>query len=244
MAKDLQLKRDTDSLRGIGPSFATFTIIYQHQPFSVIPVLAGSLSWKLACLFQSDPLCTEFSYKTTLSGNFDPVCKYLNCQPFNVTPATAPFLVGVAAELQMATLATAAISALPEEAVRANNFHILRLLYENGGNCDQLVSVIASHFEKLDQKELQSLPISLLDCLLKSPSLLIQDKQTLVNFLRGIFDWGALPNHRLAKFLPFAVMDDVEVAKILGNPKLNMNTMKYALLRADPQKALKSGSSA
>jgi hypothetical protein len=185
----------------------------------------------------------EFSYTTTLSGDFDPVCKCLNCQSFNVTPAAAPFLLGVAAELQIVTLTNAAISALPKEAVTANNFRILRLLYENGGDCDQLVSVIASQFEVLDQKELQSLPVSLLDSLLKSPSVMIQNKQTLVNFLRVHFDWAVLPNHRLVKFLPFSTMDDVDVATILGNPRLNMNTMKYALLRADPQKALKSGSS-
>jgi hypothetical protein len=243
MSKRLVLTVPSAALSEIGSRFATFPISYRGRQFLVNPILAGSSSSKLASLFQSDPLCTEFTYETTLSGDFNPVCKCLNCIPFEVTPTSSTFLLKVSAELQISKLTDAVVASLPEEAITANNFETLRLLYENGGKCDSLLSVIASHFERLDRNALKKLPGPLLDLLLKSPTLLINDRRTIVELFREIFDWGKQPNHRLAKYLPFSIMDEVDVVKILGNPRLNMNTMKYALLRADAERALKSGSS-
>jgi hypothetical protein len=160
-----------------------------------------------------------------------------------VFPDTACFLLGVAAELQMPDLSRAALGDIPQEAVLANNFRVVRLVYENGGDCDHLLSFVAAAFDTLDRKEIQSWPVPLIDRLLMSPMLWIENLQTLVEFLRGIFDWGALPNHRLAKFLPFTVMDDADAGRLLNNPRLNVNTLRYALLRTDPEEALTGDSS-
>jgi hypothetical protein len=208
-----------------------FTIIYKTQRFQVNSVVASGLSKRLFYLLRSDPLCTEFTYDTRLSGDFSPVQSFLNLEPITVQRDASLFLFQVAAELQIDGLAEKVADSIDEVKVLENVFDIIFPLYESGVACALVLAILASHFEALDLNGLKGLPPPLLDQLFRSPSLILRNKQLFVQFIRSLFDWTETPNHRLVKHLPFAAMEDQDVIAILNHPKLNLNTLRYALLR-------------
>jgi hypothetical protein len=232
MSQEVASPLPADAVAAAASKSATFPIIYDNRKYLVNPIVAATLSHKLAYLFQSDPLVSEFAYETDLKGDFEPARQCLNGAPVKFDGAAAPFLLSVAAELQIEALACAAASSVPQEALAANGFQLLRAVYDSGINCDAVMGAVAARFEKLDLAVLKSLPVAILDAILRSPALLVENRPRLLAFLRDVFDWRAAPNHRLAKFLPFSIMEEADAASILENPRLNLNTMKYALLRA------------
>jgi hypothetical protein len=203
-----------------------FTIIYKGQRFQVNSLVASGLSKRLSFLLRSDRLCTEFTYEMQLSGDFLPVRKLLNLEGITVQADSSLFL------LQIDGLAEKVADSIDEAKVLESALDIIVPLYESGVMCSRVLEILASHFDVLNLDLLKMLPAPLLDQLFRSPSLIVNNKQLFVRFVGSVLDWT--PNHRLVKHLPFASMDDDDVIAILNNPRLNLNTLKYALLRFPP----------
>jgi hypothetical protein len=204
-------------------------ILYNGKSFPVVSLLACSLSRRLNFLIQSDPLCKEFAYCTTNSGDFTPVCQCLLLMDFTIHPSEIPFLLQVAAELQIDSLADQVGELLTDAMILELPLEYFEHIYASGGNCECFIPTLALFFDDLDHSKLAKWPFELLDLLFQS-GCFVTAPEKLLEFLQSAFDFADRPNCRLIRHLPFASMTEDQKTAFVRSPGLNVNRLRACLL--------------